>query len=219
MRKMMAAALAGTMMLVAAPATAATFFVEVGTISNPNGGGTSDIPKFRIVNNTDTGTNLLPTITSATLSLDAASSYTFGAVSNFSAGSAGIGLGGDGSPAASNPAVTASAKSIILNYGLTAFDPGAYSAFTVDFGPGVVNFRDALFSGNSTLLANFSDGSKAQVTFRLNASPTAASYRFDSTDVTAAVPEPATWAMMMVGFGMVAGAARYRRRSTSAVHA
>lgn len=30
-----------------------------------------------------------------------------------------------------------------------------------------------------------------------------------------AVPEPATWALMMVGFGMVAGAARYRRRNTS----
>lgn len=30
----------------------------------------------------------------------------------------------------------------------------------------------------------------------------------------AAVPEPTTWAMMLVGFGMVGGAARYRRRST-----
>lgn len=31
----------------------------------------------------------------------------------------------------------------------------------------------------------------------------------------AAVPEPATWAMMLLGFGMVAGAARYRRRSAN----
>jgi hypothetical protein len=30
---------------------------------------------------------------------------------------------------------------------------------------------------------------------------------------TPAVPEPTTWAMMLVGFGMVAVAARYRRRS------
>ncbi len=29
------------------------------------------------------------------------------------------------------------------------------------------------------------------------------------------VPEPATWAMMLVGFGMVAGAARYRRKITA----
>lgn len=33
----------------------------------------------------------------------------------------------------------------------------------------------------------------------------------------AAVPEPATWAMMLIGFGMVAGAARYRRRATNIV--
>lgn len=33
--------------------------------------------------------------------------------------------------------------------------------------------------------------------------------------VTAAVPEPGTWAMMLVGFGLVGGAARYRRRSTT----
>ncbi|MDP1027068.1 PEPxxWA-CTERM sorting domain-containing protein [Sphingomonas sp. KR1UV-12] len=39
------------------------------------------------------------------------------------------------------------------------------------------------------------------------------------SEITAAVPEPATWAMMLVGFGMVAGAARYRRRSTKAAYA
>jgi len=34
-----------------------------------------------------------------------------------------------------------------------------------------------------------------------------------------AVPEPATWAMMLLGFGMVAGATRYRRRSVTTVYA
>ncbi|GGB26275.1 hypothetical protein GCM10011380_14720 [Sphingomonas metalli] len=34
--------------------------------------------------------------------------------------------------------------------------------------------------------------------------------------IAVAVPEPATWTMMLVGFGMVAGAARYRRRRTMA---
>ena len=34
--------------------------------------------------------------------------------------------------------------------------------------------------------------------------------------VPAAVPEPATWAMMLVGFGMIGGTARYRRRSVKA---
>jgi len=34
---------------------------------------------------------------------------------------------------------------------------------------------------------------------------------------TAAVPEPATWAMMLVGFAMMGAAVRYRRRNTRAV--
>ncbi|MBB4153781.1 hypothetical protein GGQ80_001687 [Sphingomonas jinjuensis] len=33
------------------------------------------------------------------------------------------------------------------------------------------------------------------------------------------VPEPATWAMMLVGFGMIGAAARYRRRSSAAAAA
>ncbi|GAA3714746.1 hypothetical protein GCM10022268_24310 [Sphingomonas cynarae] len=37
------------------------------------------------------------------------------------------------------------------------------------------------------------------------------------TTAVAAVPEPATWAMMFVGFAMVGAAARYRRRSTTAI--
>lgn len=43
------------------------------------------------------------------------------------------------------------------------------------------------------------------------------SYLYDAS--VAAVPEPATWAMMLLGFGMVAGASRYRRRSTAATYA
>ncbi|GAA3721730.1 hypothetical protein GCM10022268_32420 [Sphingomonas cynarae] len=39
------------------------------------------------------------------------------------------------------------------------------------------------------------------------------------SSVVSPVPEPATWAMMLVGFGMVAGAARYRRRSTKVAFA
>ena len=36
----------------------------------------------------------------------------------------------------------------------------------------------------------------------------------DNVSLTAAVPEPATWAMMLVGFGMVGATSRYRRRKT-----
>jgi hypothetical protein len=40
-----------------------------------------------------------------------------------------------------------------------------------------------------------------------------------TTAAVAAVPEPATWAMMLVGFGMMGASMRYRRRSTKAVYA
>ncbi len=38
----------------------------------------------------------------------------------------------------------------------------------------------------------------------------------DNVRFTTAVPEPATWAMMMLGFAMVGATARYRRRSSVA---
>lgn len=39
-------------------------------------------------------------------------------------------------------------------------------------------------------------------------------FNFERT--AAAVPEPATWAMMLIGFGMIGATSRYRRRSSSA---
>jgi len=39
----------------------------------------------------------------------------------------------------------------------------------------------------------------------------------DNVSLTAAVPEPATWAMMLIGFGMIGASARYRRRNVRAV--
>ncbi|RYF20060.1 MAG: PEP-CTERM sorting domain-containing protein [Oxalobacteraceae bacterium] len=38
-------------------------------------------------------------------------------------------------------------------------------------------------------------------------------------ETAAVVPEPATWAMMLVGFGMLGGALRYRRRSSTITYA
>ncbi len=43
--------------------------------------------------------------------------------------------------------------------------------------------------------------------------PAADAFETANYSITAAVPEPATWAMMLVGFGMVGAASRYRRRS------
>ena len=39
-------------------------------------------------------------------------------------------------------------------------------------------------------------------------------FEFDNVSFTASVPEPATWAMMICGFGMMGGAMRSRRRTS-----
>ncbi len=71
------------------------------------------------------------------------------------------------------------------------------------------------FPGSSNLRATFT-GTQGTSYYGIKFSNTGdmGSFEFDNLAMTAAVPEPATWAMMLVGFGMVAGAARYRRRST-----
>ncbi len=43
--------------------------------------------------------------------------------------------------------------------------------------------------------------------------------RLGVVDVAAAVPEPATWAMLLIGFGMMGGAMRYRRKRTDVSYA
>lgn len=42
---------------------------------------------------------------------------------------------------------------------------------------------------------------------------------YSGSFTTAAVPEPATWAMMLLGFGIVGGAVRHRRRTTTTSYA
>lgn len=64
--------------------------------------------------------------------------------------------------------------------------------------------------GGSVPLENAPGGFGNSISYRV-------SYLYDAS--VAAVPEPATWAMMLLGFGMVAGASRYRRRSTAATYA
>ncbi len=45
---------------------------------------------------------------------------------------------------------------------------------------------------------------------------TAADFAVDRVYLTAAVPEPSTWALMLLGFGAVGGAMRMKRRKTNA---
>ncbi len=77
-------------------------------------------------------------------------------------------------------------------------------------------FGPQLFSGptSSPMLLTgvflLSDVPRQRVT-----DPLVVNYRLTVTDVTAgAVPEPATWAMLIAGFGVIGGAMRRRRAPT-----
>ena len=50
------------------------------------------------------------------------------------------------------------------------------------------------------------------VTEGFGRAPTTGFVSYGATAITAAVPEPATWAMMLLGFAMVGAATRYRRK-------
>jgi hypothetical protein len=79
--------------------------------------------------------------------------------------------------------------------------------FTQFGGPG--GFGPQLFSG-TTAAPVFSPGTFSFTDLR--GVPTGSTLTISA--VAAAVPEPATWAMMIFGFGAVGSMMRYRRRST-----
>ena len=71
--------------------------------------------------------------------------------------------------------------------------------------------QDLLGDGTSSLFrSNGTDGSGTASTFGYITQFT--------TGSVAAVPEPGTWAMMLIGFGMMATSMRYRRRTSKVVY-
>jgi subtilisin family serine protease len=102
------------------------------------------------------------------------------------------------------------------------YDNGIYQPFSTD-----VIFTFAFADGTSaTQTKTFStDGKFLPTTFTFDVGPlssvswkpvTGSGVQFDNitlADVTAAVPEPASWAMMLGGFGLVGGAMRQRKRT------
>ncbi len=214
MKKTFAALLAGSAMLTAIPASAGTFLVELGTnIGSPgSSSGSYDAPRVRVVNTTP-GSATTPLLTSLVLTLDAGTTSTVTGVTNFGQGNYTPGI--DDTPSignqSGNTSVASGGKSVLFDFVDTQFDPGAYASFTVNFGPGTTDFRTALFTGTNTLFASFSDGTSGLVTFSGSVGDQSPKFSFNSVTPGGAVPEPATWAMMILGFGLVGGAMRSAR--------
>lgn len=75
----------------------------------------------------------------------------------------------------------------------------------------------SILSGSSTQTFSFNYGyalKNNSVGFGLNRQGVADNFTVTGGSPVSPVPEPATWAMMIGGFGMVGGAMRYRRRKT-----
>ena len=93
-------------------------------------------------------------------------------------------------------------------------DEGLYEAYAVSFNNAVLG------SGNPTSGFHYQHfaynvtgtGGSDQISFAFQNQP--AYFALDNISLSA-VPEPATWAMMIGGFGMVGGAMRRRRSSAT----
>lgn len=116
--------------------------------------------------------------------------------------------------------VSFDAGSFTLN-GSASYTAGVFGAYRVD-GP-FTFYTASNFGGfDSPLNIYFSDqlftGTTAAPVFRLG------TFALDSgsitiSAVTSSVPEPATWGLMIVGFGMIGAASRRRRVKTTVTYA
>lgn len=89
---------------------------------------------------------------------------------------------------------------------------GTYNGFLTFVSPGVFNvFQTHVVTGGTGFFAGTSGGfeSSGQLTFP-GGRPTVTQTFAGRLDVPAAVPEPGTWAMLILGFGLVGAALRHR---------
>jgi hypothetical protein len=107
-------------------------------------------------------------------------------------------------------------QGFLINF--DGFNAGDAFRFAADFdvaGGGNANYRSIL--EGATIGVTFANGATSNLTLSgFNANTN--SYTFAGENVSA-VPEPATWGMMLLGFGALGGTMRYRRKKGAAAFA
>jgi len=111
--------------------------------------------------------------------------------------------------------VFGSPSSSFVNRGTVQYGPGVFGNYTSFTNPTSVSYSnsDNFLGIRATVGANDYYG------FIYTTDNILKGYGFETAantviTATTAVPEPATWAMMLAGFGMMGATMRYRRRST-----
>lgn len=117
-----------------------------------------------------------------------------------------------------------------IGYSLTSFDPGDAFRFSADpetpgCGSAVIDVRPFLVAGQISVTAAFSDGTTLTGSswnlelIDADGDPNSAGnqrYRLQLSSMSAAIPEPASWTLLIGGFGLVGGAMRRRNRPRAA---
>ena len=111
-------------------------------------------------------------------------------------------------------------SSFFTNRGTVSFGPNVFGAFTSFSNPTSVRFSigENFFGLRATVGADTFFG------FAFTTNSTLNGYGFETTPgaaitATTAVPEPGTWAMLIVGFAAAGAGMRYRRRTATTAHA
>lgn len=215
MRKMIAAVAMGAALAASASAANATvtgFQLDMGGSLNS---GKLDQPTFKLSNLSD-----IASLTSFSITFGP-SIYNIDRLTNPS-------YGGDVPPQIDYTIVTPDGvdgalrdDGILVNFG--NFAAGDYLTFALEFDEdnksSTVDVRKILWNNgalaNAVLTVGFSDGTKLTQTMP-DTPADQRSWTFSGQSVSA-VPEPATWAMMILGLGGMGVALRNRRRITPAV--
>ncbi|WP_445191669.1 Npun_F0296 family exosortase-dependent surface protein [Sphingomonas sp. Tas61C01] len=195
----------------AAPASAATFgFVQMG--ASPSSG-------YTVINTFDTAAGLIGA--GFAIKVPPADSNGAPPASSIPAGTPYLSVFGGGS-------ATYNFTSLVNSFQFDWGSIDAYNTLTIvsNMGPDIVIPGSASFTnpanGNQSAPATNGlftvFGGEGEFFKSVTFSSTGNSFEVDNLAI-AAVPEPATWAMMLIGFGLIGATARYRRRHNAVTYA
>jgi hypothetical protein len=211
LKSVFATGLLASAAVIAAPASAATFgFVEMG--ASPSNG-------YTVINTFDTAAGLIGN--GFQIKVPPADGNGAPPASSMPAGTPYLSVLGGGT-------ATYNFTGLVNSFQFDWGSIDAYNTLTISSNkgpdiviPGSLNFNNPANGNQSSAQTNglFTVfGGEGEFFSSVTFSSTGNSFEVDNLAI-AAVPEPATWAMMLIGFGLIGATARYRRRHNVVTYA